>query len=42
MEAGTARIGEGGFGPSWLRALKGNERRAFNASFMGFGLDAFA
>ena len=41
MEAGTADVARGGFGPHWLRDLKGNERRAFNASFMGFGLDAF-
>ena len=41
MEAGTAGVSRGGFGPHWLRSLGGNERRAFNASFMGFGLDAF-
>ena len=41
MEAGTAGVARGGFGPHWLRDLEGNERRAFNASFMGFGLDAF-
>ncbi len=36
-EVSTKR--EGSF--EWLTSMRGNERRAFTASYFGFGLDAF-
>ena len=41
MEAGTADVARGGFGPEWLKALSGNARRSFKAAFLGYTLDAF-